>query len=356
MIKTLSRRDLLEFMLKGITTTSLSLPLFLPKGSALADIKGSAANKKSLSGGDSSMSNKSKRREELYGLLGDLPERNRKMSVRKLTEQEKEGYILEKLVLDLNGIEPVPAYFVRPKNARGPFPVVLYNHAHFGDYKMGKDEFLLGRSAIQKPAYTEALTSEGYAALCIDTWAFGERRGRSESEIFKQMLWYGKVMWGMMVYDSLRAVDYLVSRPDIDSGRIATMGMSMGSTMSWWLAALDERIKVCIDICCLTDYDALIATQGLDRHGIYYYVPKLLKHFTSAQINALISPRPHLGLAGKYDRLTPLDGLNRINDELIKVYESDGAPEAWKLLLYDIGHLETAAMRQEILAFFKKWL
>ncbi len=53
------------------------------------------------------------------------------------------------------------------------------------------------------------MTRRGYAALCIDTWAFGERRGRTESEIFKQMLWTGRVMWGMMVYDSLRAVDYL---------------------------------------------------------------------------------------------------------------------------------------------------
>ena len=56
------------------------------------------------------------------------------------------------------------------------------------------------------------------------------------------MLWHGQVMWGMMVYDSIRAVDYLVSRDDVDPGRIATMGISMGSTMAWWAAALDTRI------------------------------------------------------------------------------------------------------------------
>ena len=83
-------------------------------------------------------------------------------------------------------------------------------------------------------------TSAGYAALCIDTWAFGERRGRSEGHIFKHMLWHGQVMWGMMVYDNLRALDYLVAREDVDETRTATLGISMGSTMAWWTAALDE--------------------------------------------------------------------------------------------------------------------
>ena len=69
-----------------------------------------------------------------------------------------------------------------------------------------------------------------------------------------KMLWEGQVMWGMMVYDSLRAIDYLVSRPDVDAARVATLGLSMGSTMAWWVAALDTRIKVCVDICCLTDF------------------------------------------------------------------------------------------------------
>ena len=170
------------------------------------------------------------------------------------------------------------------------------------------------------------------------------------------MLWRGQAMWGMMVYDSLRAVDYLVGRADVDAGRVGTLGLSMGSTMAWWVAALDVRIKACVDICCLTDFHALIETQGLGGHGIYYYVPDLLNHFTTAQINALISPRAHLSLAGRHDCLTPPAGLERINRELRAVYEADGAPDAWKLHVYDQGHFESAAMRAEIVAFLAKWL
>ena len=170
------------------------------------------------------------------------------------------------------------------------------------------------------------------------------------------MLWQGQVLWGMMVYDSVRTLDYLVSRADVDETRIATLGISMGSTMAWWTAALDTRIKVCVDLCCLTDFQALIDSQGLGGHGIYYYVPALLKHFTAAQINALIAPRPHLSLAGNYDRLTPISGLERIDAELKQVYRDLHADAAWELKCYEIGHFETAAMRAEVLSFLRRWL
>jgi hypothetical protein len=301
------------------------------------------------------------RREELYSLLGDLPPRDRpisatQVSARQVLTNEDEGYFLETWMLDLNGIEPVPAYFTRPLSPIGAAPVILYNHAHGGDYVLGKEEYLRGRSAILDPPYAALLSAMGYCGLCIDTWNFGERRGRTESELFKEMLWRGQVLWGMMVYDNLRAIDYLLTRPEVDPGRVATVGLSMGSTMAWWTAALDTRVRVCVDLCCLTDFETLIETRGLDGHGIYYYVPGLLKHFTTAQINALIAPRAHLSLAGNYDRLTPPAGLDRIDEELREVYAEAGAPEAWTLLRWDIGHFETHAMRAEIVAFLKRWL
>jgi len=299
---------------------------------------------------------KERLRQDLYSLLGGLPDPAQKISVSKLTEEERDSYVLERLDLELNGIESVPAYFVRPSGQDGPLPTILYNHAHGLDYELGKDELLVGRNELQETPYAEELTRRGYAALCIDTWAFGERRGRSESEVFKHMLWSGQVMWGMMVYDSLRAIDYLVSRPDVDANRLGTMGISMGSTMAWWVAALDTRVKVCIDLCCLTDFQALIDTRGLDGHGIYYYVPGLLRQFTTAQINALIAPRPHLSLAGNFDPLTPPAGLDRIDAELRQVYAEEGARDAWKLVRYETGHFETGAMRAEILSFLQQWL
>ena len=292
-------------------------------------------------------------REKLYALLGDLPPRDRKISVELVSEEDREGYILETLTLDLNGFEPVPAFFARPKQGAGARPTILYHHAHGGGYEWGKNELINYRPFFQKPPYAEVLTSMGFNALCIDTWNFGERAGRTESSLFKEMLWKGQVLWGMMIYDSIRSIDYLCSRTDVDSERIGTLGLSMGSTLAWWTAALDERIALCIDICCLTDFDALSAARGLDGPGSYYYAPNLLKEgWTTGKINALIAPRPHLALAGNYDGLTPVKGLDRIDAELKEVYASAGAPDAWKLCRYPCGHMETHAMRREII----EWL
>lgn len=300
--------------------------------------------------------NKEAQRELLYSLLGDLPERHRAVSFEMIADQDLPHFRLQTLKLELNGIEPVPAYLALPKHKPGPYPLIMYHHAHGGHYDIGKEEILSGRKALVDPPYAEVLTNQGYAVFCMDMWGFGERKGRTESQIFKQMLWQGQVMWGMMMYDSLRALDVLMKRDDIDASRIAAMGISMGSTMAWWMAALDTRIKVCIDLCCLTDFESLIQRNGLDGHGIYYYVPGLLKHFSTAQINALIAPRAHLSLQGLYDPLTPSEGLQRIDEEVAEAYRQEDALGQWQLIQYPIGHYETREMRQAVLHFLKEKL
>ena len=296
------------------------------------------------------------RRRELSTLLGDLPDRTRPIGGTKRGQEERDGYILETWDLDLNGIETVPAYLARPRAITGRVPAVLFDHSHGGGYKIGKQEFIEGRSYLQPVPYAKVLTDLGYIGLCIDSWVFGERSHTSEADTFKAMLWQGQVLWGMMVYDGLRALDFLVKRPDVDPRRVGTLGMSMGSTMAWWLAALDERIKVTVDINCLTDFHALLARKALALHGVYYFVPGLIKRFTTAQINALIAPRAHLGLAGLRDKLTPVEGLDVIDRELQQVYAKLGHPERWKLLRYDVEHQETPEGRQAIIAFLEEFL
>jgi acetyl esterase/lipase len=296
------------------------------------------------------------RRAELYALMGDLPDRSRPITARKREEQPADGYVLETWELDLNGLETAPAHVARPLRLAGRAPAVLFNHSHGGGYQIGKKELLEGRSYLQPEPYAKALAARGWISLCIDHWVFGERSHTSEADTFKAMLWQGRVLWGMMVYDSLRALDWLAARPDVDPARLGTLGMSMGSTMAQWVAALDDRVKATVDICCLTEYHTLVAKKGLAGHGIYYYVPGLLKHFTAADVNALIAPRAHLAIAGLQDKLTPVEGLDIVDRELGRVYADAGHPERWKLLRYDVPHQETPEGRREALAFLEAFL
>ncbi|MDR0472133.1 MAG: hypothetical protein LBH43_00425 [Treponema sp.] len=293
-------------------------------------------------------------REKLYSLLGDLPDRNRPISAALVDVKDCGSYYLEDLLLDLNGIETVPAYVAKPKNAKGKLPCVIYNHYHGGLYHIGRKELILNqRPYSDHEPYAKALTDLGFITICIDVWNFGERAGRTESELFKEMLWKGQVLWGMMVYDYLRSVDYMLGRDDVDPEKLAAMGLSLGSTAAWWLAALNERIKLTVDLCCATEFDELMRIRNLDGHGIYYYVPSLLKHFSAVDIMSLIAPRKRLSLNGRFDTLTPIEGLHKINNAMAEEYGRYGARQNWRMVIDNCGHMETANMRRQILDYFK---
>ena len=163
------------------------------------------------------------RRRELYGLLGDLPPRAAPDQRPHPLRGRAARFVLEKLVLDINGLEPVPAYFVKPKQLDGKAPAILFNHWHAGEYKLGKDETSAPqarRRAVLRGGPDRAGLLRAMPGHVVLRRALrAHRAGR-----FKEMLWKGQVLWGMMVYDTLRGLDYLPTRPEVDTARIGTLG------------------------------------------------------------------------------------------------------------------------------------
>jgi dienelactone hydrolase len=306
---------------------------------------------------ESFTSHQEKRRRELWGLLGDLPWKHQPGPARLLSTEEHDGYRLERLVLDLNGVEPVPAILLVPKQRAARAPGLLYIHWHGGMYDLGKEQLLKGVAA--QPAYAPVCAEKGLVTLAIDSWCFGERKhvtdgGQGEQDAFKLMLWRGQVLYGMMMFDEFRAIDYLASRAEVDAQRLGVLGMSMGATKAWWLAGLDPRVRVCMDVCCLTDYEELIKTHGLKEHGIYYYVPSLLKSFQTADINELIVPRAHLSVNGTRDPLTPPAGVEKIRNRLMPLYRKYGKEADCRVELFDCEHVELPQMRKLILEWMDR--
>lgn len=298
------------------------------------------------------------RRQELWALLGDLPPWQRPAARLRKIERHPD-YTLEHLELELNGLEPVAALLLVPDQRPQPAPGLLYLHSHGGQYDMGKEELLQGCEMMQ--AYAPVCVEKGLVTLAIDSWCFSSRKRkkdgqRGEQDTFKEMLWRGRVLWGMMLFDEIQAVTYLLSRPEVDPRRIGAFGLSMGATKAWWLAALDPRVSLCVDLCCLTDYEELLKIDNLAGHGIYYYVPRLLQHFQAHEICELIVPRPHLSLNGRYDRLTPPAGVERICAHLQPLYDRYGRESDCRLELVDCGHEETPEMRRLVSAWLDKYL
>ena len=304
-------------------------------------------------------SRQERQRKELWGLLGDLPWKHQAKALRLVKKEDHDTYTLERLVLDLNGVEDVPALLLIPKKREERAPGLLFIHWHAGMYDLGKEELLKGVEV--QPAYAPVCAEKGIVTLAIDSWCFGERKREAdghqgEQDAFKLMLWRGQVLYGMMMFDEFRAMDYLASRPEVDAKRLGALGMSMGATKAWWLAALDPRVKVCMDVCCLTDYEELIKAHGLKEHGIYYYVPSLLKHFQTADINELIVPRAHLSVNGRRDALTPPAGVEKIRDRLLPLYRKYGKESDCHIELFDCEHQELPEMRKLILEWMDREL
>jgi dienelactone hydrolase len=299
------------------------------------------------------------RRRELWGLLGDLPWLHQPAPPRVVSTEKHPNYTLQRLVLDLNGVEPVPALLLIPDRRPHPAPGLLFIHWHAGMYDLGKEQLLRGVSV--QPAYAPVCVEKGLVTLAIDSWCFGERKHEpdghtGEEDAFKLMLWRGQVLWGMMMFDEFRALSFLAAHPDVDPSRIGVFGMSMGSTKAWWLGALEPRVSAVMDVCCLTDYDSLIQANGLKGHGPYYFVPSLLKHFDTFQVNELIVPRPHLSVNGRRDPLTPPAGVERVRDKLLPLYARYGCAEDCRIELFDCAHQELPEMRREILAWMDRHL
>jgi hypothetical protein len=111
-----------------------------------------------------------------------------------------------------------------------------------------------------------------------------------------------------------------------------------------------------IDVCCLTDFDAIIKAHGLSQHGIYYFVPSLLKHFSTSQINELVVPRAHLSVNGRMDVLTPPEGVEKVRDDLMPLYRAYGREEDCQIELFDCGHEELPEMRKQIIEWLNRYL
>ena len=262
---------------------------------------------------------------------------------------------VEHWTLTLNNEEPVPALLLHPLHA-APRSILLYCHAHGNRFDSGKEEVLKGRPALQSPAYGEVLPVLGYAVLAIDHWCFGERAANTERAMVKRLLWEGKTLWGYRVHDTLVALEWLRLQAGFAALPVTTLGLSMGSTMAVWATALDPTIAACIDLCCLAEFDALLANGSFDLHGEYFFVPGLLAEFNAAEISALIAPRPHLSLVGLDDPLTPSVGVDSVDIALTEAYRALGQDSAWTQFQSQSGHVETAEMRYLVLQALRRQL
>jgi dienelactone hydrolase len=305
-------------------------------------------------------------REQLWELLGKLPPRPKLPKVQTLSTEDRGDYVAEKFQFDNGAGATVPGYLIRPKEIRGKAPAILYCHWHGGEYDIGKEELFQAKHTPEAPG--PVFARRGFVVLGIDAYCFGERNGRGpggpnekgsagELSASKFNLWVGRTLWGMMLRDELMGLDYLASRPEVDARRIGVTGMSMGATRSWWLMALDERLRTGVAVACLTRYRNLIDHEMLKAHGIYYFVPNLLNHFDTEAVLAMLAPRPALFMNGDQDGGSPVDGIRAIEQAVRPAYRLYAKESDFQSSVYaGQGHVYTPEMWARTLAWMNEKL
>lgn len=296
--------------------------------------------------------------------LGDLPPRPAKPKAHLVSAELRPGFRLERLRID-NGVDGVmSALMLIPDNLKPPAPAVLWLHSSSYDHH----QLLQPTSNGGEEPLGVTLVKRGYVVFAPDAAWYGDRAGQGpagsreltreqQDSLHKYHLWFGRTLWGMFVRDDQVALDYLCNRREVDPKRIGATGMSMGSTRSWWLAAVDDRVSCTVGVACLTRYENLLHHGQLRQHGTYYFVNGLLKHFDTEAVISLVAPRPLLFLTGDLDAGSPADGIKVIEEKVGAVYKAAGAGEKFRSVRYaDIGHTYTPEMRKEMLAWFEKWL
>jgi dienelactone hydrolase len=306
---------------------------------------------------------RAKVRATLLSLLGEMPPRPDPRQVKVVSKEDHEGYTLERFQFH-NGVDMVvPGILLIPKGLQKPAPAIIGLHGH------GSSKESIGTRATDGQYIGPRLARSGYVVAAIDAYFNGERAGQGsggpteareptqEHSLVKLNLWLGRTLWGMMLRDEQCLIDYLQTRPEIDRNQIGASGMSMGCTRAWWLAAIDDRIQAVVGVACFTRYTELIAHANLKRHGMYYFVPGILKYFDTEAIYALVAPRPMLQLSGDEDGGAPADGIAVLETKLGALYRLYGRSDRFRSVLYKkTGHEYLPEMKDEMVAWFARWL
>ena len=301
-------------------------------------------------------------RKILYDCLGEMPARPAQPQARVLAREKRNGALVERIDIDHGVDGAIPSYLVIPEGLKRRAPAILLLHWHSGN-----KEGPLFSTEVQN--VSAPLLERGFILLSIDCYFNGERLGKGPAgmaernienqrdTLFKLNLWFGRTLWGMMLRDDMVALDYLLSRPEVDPRRIGASGMSMGSTGAWWLAALDDRVKAVVAVACFMRYRELIAAGQLRAHAMYFFVPGILKHFDTEAVLGLVAPRPLLALTGDSDPTSPPDGIRILEKKLSQIYGLYGAREKFHSIIYPgVDHTYTPEEKREMAAWFQRWL
>lgn len=238
----------------------------------------------------------------------------------------------------------------RPRDNTKRLPTILYVCGHSGRGRDGN------KTAFQDHGMWFA--RNGYVCLVIDTLQLGEIPGKHHGTYNLERWWWhslGYTPAGVECWNGIRAIDYLVSRPDVDADKIGVTGISGGGAVTIWIAAADERVKVAVPVSGMSDLQSYVSNKVVNGHCDCMFLVNLYG-WEWTTIAALIAPRPMLFANSDNDSIFPMDGNRRIIARLREAYKMYEKPELVDDFVSKGGHDYRADLRIAIFRWMNKHL
>ena len=331
--------------------------------------------------------------------------RPERLSAEVISRERRNGFTLEAVKIQATAAYRIPGWVLIPDNGKWPAPGIIAIHDHGGAYVWGHEKIISFpheppalteyRNTYYGRPYAELLARKGYVVLVIDGFYFGTRRLRPEDidaatapgdmrEDLQKLpaikkdtpQWFSAInqlcrnyehltaktifaagaTWpGILVWDDMRSVDYLCSRPEVDGKRIGCLGLSIGGLRTAHLIAADPRIKVACVAGWMTEFRAQLRNY-LRNHTWMVYIPGLYPSLDLPDATGLTAPGALLVQQCLRDELYSPEAMRGAVDKLSKIYAKAGIPERFRGLFYDVRHSFRPNMQDDAVAWIEKWI
>ena len=294
-------------------------------------------------------------REQLFEMLGldPLPEKTDLKPV--ITGKiEHEQFTVENIHFQSRPGLYVTGNLYIPKGLEKSAPAILYVCGHA---RVKKDGVSYGnKTAYQHhPAW---FARHGYVCLVIDTLQLGEIEGIHHGTYRYKMWWWnsrGYTPAGVEAWNCIRALDYLETRKEVDANRFGVTGRSGGGAYSWWISALDERIKAAVPVAGITNLQNHVVDGCVEGHCDCMYIVNTFG-WDYPLVAALVAPRPLLISNTDKDNIFPLDGVVRLHEKVRNIYRLYGAEKNIGLNITEGPHKDTQELRVHAFVWFNRFL
>ena len=277
-------------------------------------------------------------RTKVVELLGGFPAERPPLRAVLLETRSFPTYRREKIVFNSRPGSSVLAYALIPTHAKTPASTVICvpGHGRGVDDIVGIDE--QGRDRTDKAGYQHDFAIQaveaGMAALAIEPMGFGCRRDplnarqglshKACEPVAGSALLVGQTMIGWRVWDVMRTIDYIATRPELDSSRVGCMGISGGGTVTLFATALEPRIRAAMVSGYLNTFRDSIGSLA---HCIDNYVPGILNWADMYDIAGLVAPWPLFVESGEKDNIFPIHASIESFNRAREIYSVFGTTE-----------------------------